>query len=235
MIDMHNHILPNVDDGSRSLEESIKLLEALHKASFHTFILTPHYGSKRKITPTKALIIKQFDLLKAEVQKRALPVKLFLGSEFDAHSKLHQELNHGFTLAGSNTLLVDFSFKEDDMEEIIYNLTTLGYNVIVAHAERYERVSLERLRALRSSKVLLQVNIISLIKGGPKRRYNKAKKLLKENLVDVLGTDIHRYHKDLADTLSKTMKKIQSWVTPETFKNMTHKTIQTKVLSDETH
>ena len=231
MIDMHNHILPNVDDGSRSLEESIKLLEALHKASFHTVFMTPHVSSKRHVNLDKSFLEKQYQTLLTKVNERKLDVKLYLGSEFDAHHKTHHELQHGYTLAGTNVVLLDLSFAKDYYEEVLYNLNVLGYKVLIAHVERYDFFDINILRTLNKKHLYFQMNLSSLYKNAPKHQTKKAKKLLKAGLIDSIGTDSHRYYEKFYEDLQYGLNQCRKLVGNEMFEYISKGFVSEVILS----
>ena len=221
MIDVHSHILPNVDDGSRSLEESMKMLEALNKASFNTVFVTPHVTSKRPVTLDNGRLEKKFQTLLASIKNKGLNLKLYKGSEFDAHRSTHHELKHGFTLAGSKVVLVDLSFAKDSYEEVLYNLIVLGYKVMIAHVERYDFLNIQVLKAIKSNAIYLQMNLNSLYKNAPKKQNKRAKKLLKAGLIDSIGTDAHRYYPDFFEDLQYGLNECRKLVDDDKFKHIT--------------
>ena len=232
MIDLHTHCLPGVDDGARSVEESLKLLEALKKASFHTVFLTPHVSSKRMLLGQKETIETAFHALKQAVKDAKLDLELYLGSEFDAHSKTHRELEEGFTLHQSPYVLLDLTYAEHSYEEVLYTLSVLGYKVILAHVERYGFLSLKELAALKQVKgIYCQLNVLSLLKKAPSKHHKRAKQCLKAGLIDVIGTDTHRfypqYETDLIEALSLCRKKTDA----KTFERLTEGFVREAILN----
>ena len=143
MIDIHTHIIPNVDDGSPNLETSINMIKHEIAIGVDTIICTPHHIYHR-YEKTVEEIKKQFELLKSEVEKLNLPVKLYLGQEicYTHREDIIKMLKEGklLTLNNTNRVLLEFSFhrEPEDVLDVIYNFSVNGYEVIIAHVERYE-------------------------------------------------------------------------------------------------
>lgn len=230
MIDLHSHLLPGIDDGARTLEESLKLLEALKKASFHTVFLTPHVSSKRLGLGKKEQINQAFETLKAAANEKGLNLTLHLGSEFDAHSKTHHELAEGFTLAQSNVLLLDLSYAEESYEEVLYTLKVSGYRVILAHVERYAFLSTKDIIDLRQSGIHCQMNLMSVLPQAPSKHRKRAKQYLKQGLIDVLGTDTHRYYDSYGEDLIETLNIVRKKTDAQTFKRMSEDFVREVIL-----
>ena len=81
MIDIHNHLLPGIDDGSKSIDESIKVLKKLKEIGFDTIILTPHFISHSKYNSNKENNLKLLEELKEELKNNDIDIKLYLGNE----------------------------------------------------------------------------------------------------------------------------------------------------------
>jgi protein-tyrosine phosphatase len=190
MIDVHTHIMPNVDDGAKSLEESLKLLNGLSQTGVTHVFLTPHVAKKRGYFETKETFTDHFNAL-CDAAK-AIPIKLLLGSEVDESDDLIDVLSTAHTMNESNFVLIDFGMRKCDIEDVVYECQIKGYKVIVAHPERYFYTSMDVLRRLKKQGAYFQVSAPHLIKLGHKDAQKKAKQLLNENLIDFIGSDIHR-------------------------------------------
>jgi protein-tyrosine phosphatase len=208
MIDIHTHILPGVDDGSKDLETSISMIEREIEQGVTDIVLTPHVQS----TVTKANTSKrkaQFELLKAEVSKRGLNINLHLGAEIMYHS--HIETDYSKYQFGKNKyVLLEFSTKaETPIEEICFDVMAMGYQVIVAHVERYGYLSIADIGKIRANGVLIQVNASAILNKDPLASKKTVKKLIKENLIDIIATDTHNMEKRPPNLLEarKVLKK----------------------------
>lgn len=209
MFDIHAHIIPNVDDGSKSLNDSIDLIKEEINQGVKRIICTPHYDLKR-YTPNKNNILDNYNLLKDEVIKQNLDIELFLGQEICYYPSLPivEMLNNNelFTLKDSRYILLEFDFFEKPflIREIIYNLRIYNYYPIIAHVERYNWMDEATIKKLIAEGALIQVNASSLIEKSIKEEYKKAKKFLKKGYVNYIASDIHTFRNNC---LKKAMLK----------------------------
>lgn len=195
MIDIHCHLIPNVDDGSKTLEDSIELLKEAEHIGVTDVILTPHYGKQRGYTPSHEEILDGYTILKEEVMKQHININLFLGREIDATENVEELLktNQVETLNNTKYVLVDFGMEKADIDEICYDLIIAGYKPIIAHPERYRYSKPEHFHKWKQTGALIQMNASSLSHNPNKEVNKKAKYLLKNNLIDILASDTHRW------------------------------------------
>ena len=212
MIDIHTHVIPNVDDGSPNLETSIAMIKHEISIGVDTIYCTPHHIYHR-YEKTVEEIKKNFLLLKEAVEKENLPVKLYLGQEI---CYTHREdtiamLERGELLTLNNTkrVLLEFSFtrEPEDISDVIYNFGVHGYEIIIAHVERYEWMTIDKVKALRSEGALIQINSNSYLGLSSWKEKRMTRKLIKLNLVDFVASDTHSFR---ASTLDKSFKKIKN-------------------------
>lgn len=144
MIDIHNHMLNNVDDGSSSFELSLTQLISARSEGIEDIILTPHFifndeNSRKNKEELTSLFLDFSTKIKEKVD-----INLYLGNELFIHSELDELLLNKeiATLANSRYVLVEFPFDkyEKEYDEYLYNLKISGYIVIIAHPERYNYV-----------------------------------------------------------------------------------------------
>lgn len=194
MTDIHCHVLPLVDDGSESFENSLQMLSEQIRQGVKNVILTPHYR-KPVFTTDNAEIIARFEELKALVKEKGLAINLYLGREITVYSGVDADLKDGkmLTLANSKFVLLEFPYDtETDIEEICYKVKLQGYIPVVAHIERYSYFhSLEKVQRLKESGVVIQINASPILKQSFSDENKFAKKLLKNKLVDVVASDWH--------------------------------------------
>ncbi|MDO4941106.1 MAG: hypothetical protein Q4E33_05395 [Erysipelotrichaceae bacterium] len=141
MIDIHSHILPNVDDGSNSLDLSRKLLMSAYKEGIKQAIITPHFARPFEFRVHKYELIDLFeDFIK---KTKDCKVDLYLGNELFIDKNMDKDLlnDNVLSLNNSKYVLVEFPFDEylDDYDEYLYNVS-LDYKIIIAHPERYDYV-----------------------------------------------------------------------------------------------
>ncbi len=185
MTDIHTHIISNVDDGSKSLDVSLKLITQEIENGVTNIICTPHLNSSNL---SNIEVIKQsFDDLKSRVDL----VNLYLGSEILYYDGLKKDLINGklLTLNNSKYVLIEFSTKfEMPISDIVYDLSIIGYKPIVAHIERYTYLKESDLFSIKKNGGLIQINA----KNFERKTYKKKIKfLLKNDLVDFIASDCH--------------------------------------------
>lgn len=212
MIDIHTHILPCVDDGSSSLDLSIKMLEEQINQGVKEVYLTPHvcYGNKQYFE--KEELIAKFNDFKEKCKH--LDIKLHLGEEIFYRSGAYEAFKQDkfLPLGDTGYYLVEFSMAVDfeDIDTTVYNLICLGYKVIIAHPERYSYMNKALMYKLRESGALFQINtssILGVFGSGCKRR---AKMFIKNNMCDFISSDCHNMDKrppNLKSTLDFIEKK----------------------------
>ncbi len=209
MIDIHNHILPYIDDGSSSLETSIFLLKEAKEQGIKSIILTPHLIKEMYEESNKKIIDKYNELL---IEASKIGIDIFLGREimcFKPNEILEMiKNNEVLPMNNSPYLLLEFSYtKEIDISEVIYNASLYDYKVIIAHIERYQYVDINEVHYLKDCGALIQVNAETIVRPANFRVKKFVKKLLDEDLVDFIASDIHQnrtnYMKQAYDKISK--------------------------------
>ena len=141
MVDIHNHLIPSIDDGSDSLELSRHLLKEAIGEGITDVCITPHYMPRGEYKVKKTELLQLFVEFKAACAD--LKINLYLGNELFIDSSLDQliESKQVCSLNNSDYILVEFPFAEykDDYDEYLYNIS-LTHKVIIAHPERYDYV-----------------------------------------------------------------------------------------------
>lgn len=193
--DMHSHLIPGIDDGSKSIEESITLIKELHALGFTKLITTPHIMSDFfKNTPEN--IMAGLEEVRQAVKKENIPVEIHAAAEYYLDDGFIHKLEEEKLLTiGDNYLLFEISYVNapDNLMQVIFRMQVLGYKPIMAHPERYPfwANNFDFYRSLHDQGVLLQLNTNS-IGGyyGPDAK-RTADKLIENELVDLIGTDTH--------------------------------------------
>ena len=200
VIDIHTHIIPNVDDGSFNLETSIFLIKEEIKQGITDIICTPHFR-RGMFETSREDILENYNLLKEEIKKQNLNINIYLGQEiyirrYTSLDRIFQE-NRVFSMNDQKYLLLEFSYTNViDISEIVFSCKLKGYTPIIAHIERYEYVGIEEANDIVEAGGLIQVNAPSVIgKHGGKIK-KKVKKLIKNNLVSFIASDIHSNRKN---------------------------------------
>lgn len=229
MIDIHSHLVPGVDDGSQSIEESLALLKQAEEDGITELITTPHFMKNGEFRVKAPDLVKRFNELKRAYQGS---IKLHLGNELYIHPDLPELLEKGeiLTLAESNYILVEFPFGnyKDEYDEILYELS-LRYRIIIAHPERYQYVQEDLNFCLRWLKegYLLQSNQNSLFKKETKKILFS---MIEHEFISFIASDAHNEYR-FCD-LSKARKIIIETFAEGTACNLTDKNPR-KILRNE--
>lgn len=189
-LDLHTHILPAVDDGSPSMEQSIKMLEEEIKEGVKHVVLTPHMQSRvQKVE--RSVHSERFNELKRAVEDIGLPIHLYLGAETLFRSHLNPDYKT-LTLGRSKYILLEFSVREaQPVEEIIYDISRMGFIPIVAHIERYDYLTFDDYLSIKKTGALIQVNTTSILGLDKQVKPKLPMKMIKEGLVDLIASDCH--------------------------------------------
>ena len=226
-IDIHSHILFGVDDGAKNIDESIELLRSLENIGFTDVFLTPHYINGSDYDSVKDINLKAFTELKKEIKNNELSINVYLGNEIFINDNIDSLVKDGIisSLNDSKYLLIELPFqnKINNLENILYEIKCLGYEVILAHVERYEyfQKNPKLLDELKEIGVLFQANYASILGYYGSKEKKLIKNLLKMNYIDFFGTDIHSINKTyVIDNFSQIEKKIIKIIGEEGYQNI---------------
>ncbi len=190
--DWHSHILPGVDDGSQSMEDSLEILRRYEELGFSRVWLTPHVMEDYPNTPES--LKARFSELK-EAYKGSIELNLaaenMLDSLFEDRLRKNEFLPYG---KEGNHLLVETSYMNPPygMDEMIEGVFSAGYFPVLAHPERYRYMDEKDYRRLKERGLLFQTNFISLVGGYGEQARRKCEWLLKEGMINLTGSDIHK-------------------------------------------
>jgi len=193
--DIHCHLIPCVDDGSKSFEETVECLNTMYEVGFRQLYITPHFQFPR--FPNKEEDIKQrFETLKCELKQREVPIELLgIGGEYRVDDAFAARIKNPNFLTVDNKVLVELSLHQLRMgvEETLFDLGMGDHEVILAHPERYPYYSKhsQTLEALKEQGVYFQVNILSLSGFYGSDAQKNAFDYINNGWVDYLGTDMH--------------------------------------------
>lgn len=196
MIDLHSHILPNVDDGAKNMEMTREMLQTAWSEGIRAIIATPHHRRGYAHAPAEKLR-EVYRAVCLEAQKIHPDFRIYLGSEVFRSHEITDQLERGeaLTMAGTNYVLTEFlpSTPYGEIEATLRRLQMSGYRPIIAHAERYACLvkEPELVEELSDMGYYIQVNTASVTgeNGYTTKRF--VKKLMKYELVHFLGTDAH--------------------------------------------
>ena len=193
--DIHMHVVPGVDDGSSTLEESLEILRIAAEQGTDTVIATPHsWGSSHAA--------KSFEILRAAAEQAGVPVRLFFGMEIANYDEPVESVISALrsgryaTLNGTDCVLTEFSPYGDTTEPEALNrlraMLDAGFIPVIAHAERYAFTTMENMAEAKRMGCRIQINLYSLEQERQPIIRDRAQSLVRLGLADLLGTDTHR-------------------------------------------
>ena len=193
--DLHSHLIPGIDDGSKSLEESIALLKRFQELGYSKVITTPHVMSDF-YRNTPEIILSGLAEVKSAIEKEGLEIEIEAAAEYYLDDYFEDLIAKNNLLTfGDNYILFELSFQNPPtrIKEVIFNLITGGYKPILAHVERYPFYFNEwdTLEDLRNRGTNFQLNINSLSgQYGPQVK-KMGQDLINRNWIEVIGSDCH--------------------------------------------
>lgn len=190
--DWHSHILPGVDDGIRTQEQSLKVLAFYAEAGVTDVWLTPHV--MEDIPNTPAALKERFSVLKSAY---AGPVRLHLAAEHMLDNLFQERFEAGELLPlgpEGKHLLVETSYFNPPMDlwDILERIRARGLQPVLAHPERYVYMEGKDYRRLKEMRVLFQLNLLSLAGLYGPGAARRAEILLEAGMYDLCGSDLHR-------------------------------------------
>lgn len=214
MIDLHNHILYGIDDGSRSIDESINIIKSLLSIGFTDIIITPHYidGTSYNCNNFGKKII--LNLIKERLAEENINVNLYLGNEvFILDNPKHfideEEI---LTLNNSKYLLMEVPFEQEvmNLDDYLFRLISKGIVPVIAHPERYRflQENPDKIKKYLNMGVLFQGNFASITGRYGKHAMKTLKYFLKNHYLNFLGTDVHHETSSFYQDFPKMKKAI---------------------------
>ena len=197
MIDIHSHIIPNVDDGARSVEETFNILKEAQEAGFTDVILTSHFLLNYYETNAQELIFWK-EKLQEVLKKQGTKINLHSGMEIYITNQMEELLENKkiLTLANSRYMLIELPLATNVkyFDYVVYYLEAKGIKPIIAHPERYKCVQKDPdiVEEYIEKGCLIQCNYGSIVNLYGREAEKTIKTLLKTNQVHFLGSDVHR-------------------------------------------
>lgn len=197
MIDIHCHILPDLDDGAASLSESLEMARIAAYSGVTDIIATPHFRGEPEALEMKEDIDRRFRELREALDHWKVPVRLHQGAEILCTPETPTLARQGLlpTLGNTRYVLTEFYFNESFgfMDTCLQKLAVWGYTPVVAHPERYDTVQWdpEQLRPWADRGYVLQINKGSVLGSLGYQAEQTAHELLELGLVHLFASDAH--------------------------------------------
>ncbi|MDQ7083743.1 MAG: CpsB/CapC family capsule biosynthesis tyrosine phosphatase [Sulfurovum sp.] len=208
-VDLHSHLIPAIDDGSKDMAESLGILKALEEAGYHKVITTPHVMLDGYCN-TKKGILQGLEALRVSAKAQGLKIQIEAAAEYYLDEGLlkHLEADSILPLSGKYILFeTSYMAKPLHFDSMIETLIDRGYTPVFAHPERYRYIENleEDYTQLKKQGIYFQVNINSFGGHYGKDAKRKALFLSEHGMIDFLGSDIH--HIKQVKTLVKVKRK----------------------------
>ena len=225
MIDFHTHILPNIDDGSRSIDETFNLIKEAKEVGFEGIVLTSHYIENYYETdvPERDVWVKA---ISENLGVKGIDTDLYLANEIYISENMMGllEQQKASTINNSCYVLFELPLNEEPLNlyDVIYSLQENKLIPVLAHPERYSFVQKEPelIYDLIEKGCLMQANYGSIIgQYGVKAEYI-VKKFLENNMIHFLGSDVHRQN-SIYPKIPFALEKIKEIVGEEKLEELT--------------
>ena len=196
-IDIHVHILPGIDDGPKTLDDSVVLAKAFVNEGITRIIATPHFIPGTAWAASRVSISEKISELQSYLVEKGIPLSIFPGMEIAYHPKLISRLEKNLlqSLANSGTYLLEPSFNDssNDLLECAKQLMNRGCGVILAHPERIPsfQKTIEPLLELVKEGLQVQLNAGSLLNKFGQSSKRLAINLIEDQSVHFLASDAH--------------------------------------------
>ena len=214
MEDIHTHLLCGIDDGTKTIDESISILKDMEDNGIEEIVLTPHYVDGSKYDCDNHDKVKLYQELVKKSEEQGIKIKMYLGNEVFITPNIIELLKDGKIASINNSRYVLFEFPirqiYNNTYEIISKLVSNGYIPILAHPERYEafQEDPDLVADYLRMGVLMQGNFTSLFGKYGKISEKTLKYFLKNQWISFLGSDTHHEYNYPVKKLEKKLYKI---------------------------
>lgn len=225
MVDIHTHIIPNVDDGSQDIKDTVKIFKEAASVGISDIVLTPHYIKGYYDLDTKKRE-DMVELLQKMLEKMHIPINVYIGNEIYICSNMDELILKKEVSCINNGKYVLFELPINSnikyLDEMVFRLISIGKIPIIAHPERYRYVqkNIEIVQKLREMGALFQSNYGSMVEIYGKHAKKTLIKLLKKGYIDFLASDVHRPD-TIYSVIDKSKNKIKKIIGEEALYKLT--------------
>lgn len=225
MIDFHTHIIPNIDDGSRSIEETFNLIKEAKEAGFEGIVLTSHYIENYYETdaPERDVWVKA---ISDNLKNKGIEANLYLANEIYMSDNMMELLIEGkaSTINNSSYVLFEMPLNAEpiNLYDVIYSLQENKLVPVLAHPERYSFVQKEPelVYDLIEKGVLMQANYGSILGQYGEKAELIVRKFFENNMIHFLGSDVHRQN-TIYKRIPEALEEIRAIVGDEKLEELT--------------
>lgn len=218
--DIHNHILPGLDDGSGCMEETLELLEQEHEQGIRNIVFTPHFRPGMfEVSPEEREEV--FQRIYSRIKEIFPDMEFYLGCEYFAHSRMLADIRRDSRnrMAGTNAVLLEFKtiHSYNSIQSAVIKSKEHGLRPVVAHVERYQSLcgNLEKIQELKRQGAFIQINSGTLLGNSGMQKKKFCMELIKNGLADFVASDAHDPKRRVVN-LGKSIRKISKKFGEET-------------------
>ncbi|MBA3899595.1 MAG: capsular biosynthesis protein [Bacteroidetes bacterium] len=193
--DIHSHLIPGIDDGVQTMEESLQIIKYFSTLGYKKIITTPHIIIDY-YKNTSEIILNGLEKVRAAVKEAGIDIEIDASAEYYCDLDLEEKIAKKDLIAfGNNYILFELPFLSapENMSKVIFELQTNGYKPILAHPERYTFYykDFQKYYDLKDRGVLFQMNINSLTGHYSLDTKKIAERMIDEGMIDLIGSDCH--------------------------------------------
>jgi tyrosine-protein phosphatase YwqE len=211
-VDMHSHLLPNLDDGLETMEQTLEFAKEMQQLGYKKIICTPHILPEVHDNSPETILSRLAEVRKA-FKENDINIQIDAAAEYMVGPEFHQSILKGDKLLtmGNNHILIEMSYAapSQNIAEVIFDLRIRGYRPILAHPERYNYYlgNPGVYEDFIGRGCLLQLNLLSLTGYYGKPIQKAAEYLMKNELVSFIGTDMHHQnHLEMTKQIATSIK-----------------------------
>lgn len=207
--DIHCHVVPGIDDGAKTAESAVDLIERMQGWGIERIIASPHV-TQEIFENDRTTIEPALEALHAELRRRGNHIEVLHSAEYRIDGLLSQRLEDNDIMPYPNDyILIENSFLQEpwNIDQLVFDLQVRGLKPVLAHPERYSYYHYhpERYRQLHDAGLALQINLLSLAGYYGTAEQKMARTLIRDGLVSFIGTDLHNTrHADSIDAYLRT-------------------------------
>ncbi len=195
--DVHSHLIPGIDDGAQTMEDSLNLIKQFIELGYKKLITTPHIMIDQ-YRNTPEIILSGLGKVQTEIKNQKLEIELQAAAEYYIDNDFLKLIEEKKLLTfGNNYVLVEMSFFAESplLKDALFNLQIAGYKPVFAHAERYGfwHNEYEKFEDVKSRGALLQLNMTSLSGHYSEDVKKVAQQLIDDEMYDLIGSDCHHF------------------------------------------
>lgn len=195
MTDMHSHLIPGIDDGARSMEDTLILARRMQQLGFRKLVITPHI-QQEYYRNTPEIILSGLEAVRSALAEAGIPLQVEAAAEYLIDDGFEDKISKGNLVTfGDKYLLVELSYfnPHPNLKTFIFNLQIDGFKVILAHPERYSYwfSDFGKFEDLKDRGVFFQINLVSLAGHYPEPVKKMAERFIEKGMIEFAGSDMH--------------------------------------------